>query len=431
VASPRVVAGSGAVVELVLHYRKVARHALNVLWGAVEVTPATAALPCTAADGPAALERALREALAAGRRPVVAWSFYSAGFAEAAAELARVRAAVPCAPGVAGPLGVVHLAGGPHASAAPEEVLRAGFDLVAVGEGEETLPAVLARLDAGRGVGDVPGLAWLEDGRLRRTERARPVALDAFPPCAPRAGRIGPLELTRGCPWACRFCQTPFLFRARFRHRSLPEVRRWIRFHRELAARDLRFLTPSALSWGSPGAGCDLDAIEALLAAAREELGPDRRVFLGSFPSELRPEHVSARALALLRRYCDNDTLIVGAQSGSARMLEAMGRGHGVDEVLRAVALCVEAGYRTSVDVMVGLPGEEEADRAATRALVARIAALGGRVHAHAFMPLPGAPWAGERPGVLDAETRGLLERLESGGAAHGQWRRQRARAGA
>jgi len=42
-------------------------------------------------------------------------------------------------------------------------------------------------------------------------------------------------------------------------------------------------------------------------------------------------------------------------------------------------------------------------------------------------MPLPGAPWATERPGVIDEATRALLERMESGGAAHGQWRRQRA----
>jgi B12-binding domain/radical SAM domain protein len=412
------------VVELVLHYRKIARHALTVLWGAVEATPATAALPCTPASGVEALAGAIRAALAAGRTPVVAWSFYTASFAEVAAELAQVRRAT-------GP-GALHVAGGPHASAAPEEVLRAGFDLAAVGEGEETLPALLARAGAGAagagaGWSEVPGLAWLEDGALRRSARAGPVELDAFPPCAPRARRIGPIEITRGCPWACRFCQTPFLFRARFRHRSLPEVRRWIRFHREVAARDLRFLSPSALSWGSPGEGCDLDAVEALLAAAREEAGPDRRLFFGSFPSELRPEHVSPRALALIRRWCDNDTLILGAQSGSARMLEAMGRGHGVEEVLRAVALSVEAGFRTSVDVMVGLPGEEEADRAATRALLLRVAEQGARVHLHAFMPLPGSPWANERPGALDPETRALVERLEASGAAHGPWRRQRA----
>jgi B12-binding domain/radical SAM domain protein len=395
------------------------RHALNVLWGAVEVAPVAPRVRCTAAEGPDALPAIVTAALAAGRLPVVAWSFSTASFPDVAAELATVRART--APGA------VHLAGGPHASASPEEVLRAGFDLAAIGEGEESLPALLARFDAGEGWSDVPGLAWVEEGRLRRSPRAPAIELDAFPPCAPRARRIGPVEITRGCVWACRFCQTPFLFRARFRHRSLPEVRRWVRFHREIATRDIRFLSPSALSYGSSGPGCDLDAVEALLAGAREEAGPDRRLFFGSFPSELRPEHVSTRALALVRRHCDNRTVILGAQSGSERMLAAMGRGHGVEEVLRAAALCVEAGFRTSVDVVIGLPGEEEDDRAATRGLIERLVALGARVHAHAFMPLPGSPWAAERPGMIDDGTRSMLERMESGGAAHGQWRRQRA----
>ena len=56
-------------------------------------------------------------------------------------------------------------------------------------------------------------------------------------------------------------------------------------------------------------------------------LGPTGRIFFGTFPSELRPEHVSPRALALITRYCDNRVVILGGQSGSDRVLEAMGRG--------------------------------------------------------------------------------------------------------
>jgi B12-binding domain/radical SAM domain protein len=404
-----------AIAILVLHYRRTARSALNVLLGAVESHPATAALPAVLAEGEGEVASAIR---AAPGPVVVAWSFFSASLAEAAAELGRIRAATPGA-------GSLHVAGGPHASGDPAGTLRAGFDLAAIGEGEETLPALLARVAAGEDPRAVPGLAWLEAGRLRASGRAAPVDLDAFPPCAPRARRIGPIEITRGCAWACRFCQTPFLFRARFRHRSLEGVRRWVRFHAEVAARDIRFLTPSALSWGSPGAGCDLDAIEALLAAAREEAGPDRRLFFGSFPSELRPEHVSARALSLIHRFCDNRAVIVGAQSGSERLLASMRRGHGVEEVRRAVALALEARLLPSVDFIFGLPGEDEPDRAATRALMAELAAEGARVHAHAFMPLSGTPWARAAPGRIDPESAALLDRLASAGKAHGSWKRQ------
>jgi B12-binding domain/radical SAM domain protein len=398
---------------LVLHDRKTSRFATNVLLGAVEADPRSRASPAAVARSPEAVVREAAGALARGHRPVVGWSFYTASFAEVAAELGAVRAALPDPR-------VLHVAGGVHATAEPGATLRAGFDLAALGEGEETLPALLGALSAGGDPRAVAGLGWLEGGALRTSGRAAPVPLERSPPCAPRAGRVGPIEITRGCVWACRFCRTPFQFRARFRHRPLEDVVRWVRTQGEVRAKDVRFITPSALSWGSAGTGCDLAAVEALLAAVREAAGT-RRVMFGTFPSELRPEHVSPRALALVRRFCDNRVLIVGGQSGSDRLLAAMGRGHDAEAVTRAAAVAVEAGFRPSVDFIFGLPGEEEEDRAATRRQMALLARLGARIHAHAFDPLPGTPWRRASPGLIDPETSALLDGLRDSGRAYGE----------
>jgi B12-binding domain/radical SAM domain protein len=406
------------VTALVLHARRTARHAVNVLLAAVAESPACRGIPARLAAGPGEVADAARAAAAEGRRPIVAWSFSTASLADVTVELARVRALAPAA-------GALHVAGGPHPSGDPEGTLDAGFDLAAVGEGEVTLPALVARAAAGGDPRAVPGLAWREGARLATSGRAAPVDLDAAPACATAPVRWNPVEITRGCAWGCRFCQTPFLFRARLRHRSIPVVRRWVRFLAETGARDVRFLTPSALSYGASGAEANLDAVEALLAAAHEEARPGQRLFYGTFPSELRPEHASPRAYAILRRYCANRAVILGGQSGSDRLLAAMGRGHDAEAVVRAARLAVEAGFAPEVDLVLGLPGEEDADRAATRRLAAALAAAGARVHAHAFMPLPGTPWAREVPGAIDAETRLVLERLASAGRAHGPWKRQ------
>lgn len=405
-------------VELLLNYRRTSRYALNVLGGAVAEDPSTRSIPIGVARSLSELSDLIRRARASGRRPVIAWSFYSASLPEVVDELATLRGAFGEEP--------LHVAGGPHPTADPEGVLRSGFDLVAIGEGERTLPALLASLHGGEDPRAVPGLAWLEAGAFRTSGRSPPVDLDSVPANFERCDRINPIEITRGCAWGCRFCQTPFLFKARWRHRSIAAVRRAVRFMRGSGARDVRFITPSALSYGAAGKEVDLDAVEALLVGVREEAGNGMRVFLGSFPSELRPEHVSPRALGLLRRHCDNRTVILGAQSGSDRLLAAAGRGHDAEAVERAVALAVEAGLEPWVDFVFGLPGEREADREATRAQISRLADAGARIHAHAFMALPGTPWEAEPPGGVDDRTALLLDRLASRGRSHGPWRTQR-----
>ncbi len=409
-------------VTLVLADRPTGRPALVALAGAVESSPLAGSVDLVLARGAEAVADAARAAVHAQHAVVVAWSFFSSDAASAAAELGEVRRLLPS--------GALHLAGGPHATAEPEATLALGFDLAARGEGEATLIGVLGRLLGGTDPREVPGLSWPAERGIASSGRPEPVCLDDHPGFSRRLGKALALEVTRGCAWACRFCQTPFLHRARFRHRSVPSARAFARMACELGHRDLRFLTPSALSYGAEGTEVRLDAVEELLAGIREELGPARRIFFGTFPSELRPEHVSPQALALIRRFADNRQVLIGAQSGSDRLLEAMARGHTVEDVVRAVRLSREAGLAPAVDFIMGLPGEDEEDRSATRRLMARLAGEGARVHGHAFLPLPGTPWRSQSPGKVDAATRELLERLTSAGVGYGQWRRQMVLAG-
>jgi radical SAM superfamily enzyme YgiQ (UPF0313 family) len=88
-------------------------------------------------------------------------------------------------------------------------------------------------------------------------------------------------------------------------------------------------------------------------------------------------------------------------------------------------ATTVEAGLRPDVDFLFGLPDETADDRALTIALADRLVARGARIHSHAFMPLPGTPLAGARPTAIAADVAAAIARLESRGAAYGQWRQQ------
>jgi len=405
-------------VTVVWAYRRTGKFALHVLTGALSTNPRTRDVPLVFANGVDAVAEAVTAALAAGREVLVGWSFYSPDFALLRDELRQVRALVddPRAR---------HVAGGVHASASPEETLRAGFDLVAVGEGEQLVQDLVVALQDGAPLEDIGGVASLQGGALRKNGRADRIELDDFPPFGPEHGRFGPIEITRGCVYACRFCQTPYFAGANFRHRSVANVREWARYLVGRGFRDYRFLTPTSMSYGTRTAEPDLDAIEALLGGVREDIGPDRKLWFGTFPSEVRPEHVSEAGLRLLKKYVSNRTLIVGGQSGSDRVLQHSARGHDAATVERAVALCLEHGFVPHVDFLFGMPEEGPEDVEATLQQMDRLVAAGAKVHGHTFMPLPGTPFRRAAPGALTPEVRLRLKNLASKGSLYGQWEQQ------
>lgn len=408
-------------LALVFDDRGTGRIAFAVLAGALTTDPATAAVPIEFVGAGRELSEVVRDRLEEADRVLVGWSFFSGEFAAAVERLHAFRSRIADAR-------VRHIAGGVHASADPAGTLRAGFDLVAVGEAERTIVSLVSALLSGAAVEGVRGLATQDPtGKLRPFERGEAIDLDDWPPFSPTHRRLGPIEITRGCRYACQFCQTPFLYKARFRHRTLRNVCDWVRVCRDRNLRDYRFLSPTSLSYGSEDAEPRLDRVEELLAGVREIIGPERRLFFGTFPSEVRPEHVTARALAILRRYADNNNLIIGGQSGSEAVLARSRRGHGVAVIEPAVRLARDAGFVPHVDFIFGLPGETEEDVQASIRLMERVVALGAKVHGHTFLPLPGTPFQHETPVPLSPHARLAIERLASRGLLYGQWRRQEA----
>lgn len=394
-------------MRLIVHHAKNGVHAFNVLTGALRADPRTRELDIVFARDAAAIEAAIEP------NTTVAWSFYS----PEAHEIEAMRRSI------ARP--ALHIAGGVHATAEPLDTLRRGFDLVALGEGEKTIIDLTIALREGRDPLTVRGLARLENDAMVTSGRSEPIELDDYPAFNVVDRRFGALEITRGCVYACAFCQTPFMFKARFRHRSIGNVREHVRIMRRERLRYVRFVTPTSLSYGSDNTEPNLSAVEALLAAVREEIGHEGKIFFGTFPSEVRPEHVTKEALVLLRRYVDNDNLVIGGQSGSQRVLDRTRRDHSVEDVIRASRIAVENGFVPNVDFLFGLPEENASDHEATVRLMQRLSELGARVHSHTFMPLPGTPLRDAPPGSVAEPVARALMQLEAKGRAYGQWRAQ------
>ncbi len=293
------------------------------------------------------------------------------------------------------------IAGGPHATACPREVSRYA-DYVVVGEGEYTLPRLLADLSQG-GEGRVPGVMTRDFYEPARTS----VRLDAYPAFGEMKGYV---EITRGCPHACGYCQTPQIFGHCMRHRSIDEVARFADRHEQS-----RFVSPNAFAYGSDGRHPRWDKIEHLFRKCR------RQIFFGTFPSEVRPEFVCTESLSLVVQYCANTKLHFGAQSGSDTVLAQLHRGHTAADVLRAVDLCRDYSLVPVVDFIVGLPFESDGDQLATLALIREVSRH-GIIHAHRFIPLPGTPLAGTVARDLLPETEKILGNLALRGRLTGSW---------
>ena len=210
------------------------------------------------------------------------------------------------------------------------------------------------------------------------------------------------------------------------RHRSVAHVVTWVQRAMARGYSYVRFVTPNAFAYLSEDNGrtANLDAIERLLREMAALVGKEL-VYFGTFPSEVGPETVTPEAVALIRRYCGNDNLIFGAQTGSDRLLRALRRSHTVADIHRAAETIAAGGLTPIVDLIFGLPEEEAEDVAATLRLMEDLVAMGAVLHTHTFMPLPGTPLENAPPGRVDPALHPLLDRLASQGHQIGQWRKQ------
>ena len=107
---------------------------------------------------------------------------------------------------------------------------------------------------------------------------------------------------------------------------------------------------------------------EALLGAAQPYL---KSGVISSIRLSTRPDAIDGAVLTRLHRY-GVETIELGAQSMSDRVLALSGRGHTVQDVVDASKAVKAAGFRLILQMMTGLPGsDDESDVESARAIAA------------------------------------------------------------
>jgi anaerobic magnesium-protoporphyrin IX monomethyl ester cyclase len=324
--------------------------------------------------------------------------------------LGKMRAA--CCEMVAGArrLGARVIASGSDATDAPEPYLRAGADLVLLGEGLETLMAVVPRLDASPVHAAAPlveglaGLATLVDGEVRTLRSAGPPR--SFKQTVPPAWDLIDMERYRavwrqahgyfslnmasskGCSFRCTWCAKP-IWGNQYVQRSAPEVAAEMTHLK-------RTYAPDHVWFADDIFGFRVDWILEF-AHAVHACG-------GSIPFTIqtRADLISERMAHALREAGCKEAWI-GAESGSQRILDAMNKGTQVAEILTARARLQAVGIRVGFFIQLGYLGEELADLLATRKLLDN--ARPDDVGVSVSYPLPGTKFHELVKGQLHGKT--------------------------
>ncbi len=322
---------------------------------------------------------------------------------------------------------VVLVGGGPHVSGDPLGSLKQlGFDFVFIGEAEKSFTEFLSRSLEGHEVNNIKGIAYLDRGEVLTNRNDEVVNLNEYPPISLKYGLFNPIEVSRGCPYACKYCQVSYVFGRTMRHRSLDIILKYCRKLIKRGINDLRFISPNILAYGGSGTKVNFDVLAEFVDNVKKLKDLGGKLYLGSFPSEVRPDFIDSDIIKLIKNVVSNRRISIGIQSGSDEVLKNLGRGHTVEEALNAINLLRSHNFTVDSDFIIGLPNEELPDSLKTLELIQKLIDLGGvRIHLHYYIPLPGTPLAKyELKPIPEIIRRKLLKYLGRG-VIFGNWLRQ------
>jgi len=190
-------------------------------------------------------------------------------------------------------------------------------------------------------------------------------------PAERRSPYVAFVPIIEGCNKFCSFCIVPYS-RGREKSRSALEIVGEVNRLRSLGYREVHLIGQNVNSY-RPKSQEGLERFSGAtpfsrLLRAVAATGMERIKFTTSFPRDFHPDIVCA--LEEFPNLCDWIHLPV--QSGSDFILKAMRRGHMVDDYLRRVDVIKRSERRLSLtsDIIVGFPGESDADFENTLRLV-------------------------------------------------------------
>ncbi len=137
---------------------------------------------------------------------------------------------------------IISVAGGPHPTVKPDDLLENGFDVCVRGEGEVAFREILQRIKNNENPYKVSSITFCENGKVQSNPSGKRANLDdicwptrmksmlkpetyigmAYP--APNIKGWASISTHRGCPFNCSFCDSSLIWNKKVTYRSVKNV---------------------------------------------------------------------------------------------------------------------------------------------------------------------------------------------------------------
>ncbi|MEO0086332.1 MAG: tRNA (N6-isopentenyl adenosine(37)-C2)-methylthiotransferase MiaB [candidate division WOR-3 bacterium] len=226
-----------------------------------------------------------------------------------------------------------------------------GADLVVGPDEYRGLPAAIRALRSG-------------SPTMQVAARLSSECYDDVPP-RPDGSPTAFVTVMRGCDNFCSYCIVP-LVKGRERSRPVSGIIAEVEALAGQGVKEVTLLGQNVLAYSSNGVN-----FPGLLGRVAAVKGIERIRFLTSHPRDVTPE--LCRAIEDIPAVCP--ALHLPVQSGSDRILELMNRGYTRADYLEKVAMLRDSvsDFSLTTDIMVGFPGETEAEFQETLSLVREV----------------------------------------------------------
>ncbi|MGH9485784.1 MAG: MiaB/RimO family radical SAM methylthiotransferase, partial [Terriglobales bacterium] len=217
------------------------------------------------------------------------------------------------------------------------------------------------------------------------------------------------ITIIEGCDKHCAYCVVPYT-RGKERSRTSAGILREARQLAAMGYTEVQLLGQNVNSYRDPSpAGLNF---AELLGAVSEVAGLKRVRYTTSHPRDFTPEIVAAMERSPV--LCDHVHLPV--QSGSNAVLEKMRRGYTRErylELIAAIHACARP-LAVTTDIIVGFPGESDADFEQTAELMQEVRYAGAFIFKYSPRPHTEArEWEDSIPEAVKSERLMILQRRQ------------------